>query len=168
MTCEPPNALHSSQNLTALRPQRHCYVPRVQRCLSGRVHNLPLQVRGHARGILLRHPRHAGGRIGPELGHQAARHEHRQCGARLRSPFPSCIPRTVGLTVCAPQVLTLSIVTLTKSCCKAVDCTYDESLGVSTLDASCFFERSSVKSNVELPKSRRGHSGPISPIIATI
>eukprot|EP01045_Picozoa_sp_COSAG04_P008742 COSAG04_NODE_491_length_13463_cov_5.877432_13_plen_380_part_00 len=37
--------------------------------------------------------------------------------------------------MCPAQVLTLSIVTLTKSCLKAVDCTYDEALGVSTLDA---------------------------------
>ena len=32
-------------------------------------------------------------------------------------------------------MITLSIVTLTKSCLRAVDCTYDEARGVSTLDA---------------------------------
>ena len=33
------------------------------------------------------------------------------------------------------QMISLSIVTLTKSCLRAVDCTYDEVLGIRTLDA---------------------------------
>ena len=53
----------------------------------------------------------------------------------IAKSIPIMHPASVGLTVCAPQVLTLSIVTLTKSCLKAVDCTHDEALGVATLDA---------------------------------
>ena len=69
------------------------------------------------------------------LTRRGTRSTHSTRFAPPRTVDPRTVdPCTSEICWCA-QITSLSIVTLTKSCLRAVDCTYDEARGDSTLDA---------------------------------